>query len=166
MTTSSNGVMLSWNAATDAQTPSAGLTYNVRAGTKPGGMDLLAANANPTNGFRSVPALGNAEMRLFLPLAGVTNGQTVYWSVQAVDTAFAGGPFATECSVVSIPTMSLAPNAGTNTTLSWHPATWGWHLQETPNLNTGAWSDSPIGEVNPATIPSTNTAKFYRLYSP
>jgi hypothetical protein len=162
MTSSTNGALLSWNAATDAQTPSTGLTYNVRAGTTPGGIDLLAPNANPMNGLRSVPAMGNAQMRLFLPLAGVTNGQTVYWSVQAVDTAFAGGPFATECSVVSIPTMRFAANA----TLSWYPLTWGWHLQESPDLTPDSWSDSPIGEVNPATIPSTNTAKFYRLFNP
>ena len=100
MTATTNAVMLSWNSATDDQTPASGLTYNVRAGTTPGGNDLLSAHVNATNGFRRVPAMGNAMLRHSLPLTGLTNGQTVYWSVQAVDTAFAGGPFATETSVV------------------------------------------------------------------
>ncbi len=33
---------------------------------------------------------GRRMLRHSLPLTGLTNGQTVYWSVQAVDTAFAG----------------------------------------------------------------------------
>jgi hypothetical protein len=144
----------------------AGLTYNVRAGTLPGGTDLLAPNANPANGLRNVPALGNAQLRRFLPLAGVTNGQSIYWSVQAVDTAFAGGPFASKTRVISLPTMSLVANPGTLTTLSWSPPTWGWRLRETADLVSGLWSDSPIGEVNPSLVPSTNTAKFDRLVTP
>jgi hypothetical protein len=90
--------MLSWISAGDDLTPASGLTYNVRAGSTPGGIDLFAGHVNAANGFRRVPALGNAMLRHTLPLTGLTNGQTVYWSVQAVDTAFAGGPFATETS--------------------------------------------------------------------
>src|SRR5204863_8077742 len=100
---------------TDDQTPASGLTYNVRAGITPGGNELLSAHVNATNGFRRVPAMGNAMLRHSLPLAGISNGQTVYWSVQAVDSAFAGGPFATETSTVFLPqlfvnvTATLAP---------------------------------------------------------
>ena len=78
MTASSDAVMLSWNSATDGQTLASGLTYNVRAGTTPGGNDLLSAQVNATNGFRRVPAMGNAMLRHSLPLTGLTNGQTVY----------------------------------------------------------------------------------------
>ena len=98
MTATTNAVMLTWNSATDGQTPANGLNYNVRAGTTPGGNNLLAAHVTATNGFRRVPAMGNAYLRHSLPLTGLTNGQTVYWSVQAVDAAFAGGPFASETS--------------------------------------------------------------------
>ena len=38
----------------------------------------------------------------------MTNRQTVYWSVQAVDTSFGGGPFATETSVVRLPVLSVS----------------------------------------------------------
>src|SRR6185295_8750776 len=133
MTANSNAVMLSWNSATDGQTPASGLTYNVRAGTAPGGNDLLSAHVNATNGFRRVPALGNAMLRHSLPLTGLTNGETVYWSVQAVDTSFAGGPFATETSVVSIPQLTITPLSSTNAIVSWAPPTFGWILQQSTN---------------------------------
>jgi hypothetical protein len=166
MTTSSNGVLLSWNAATDAQTPSSGLSYNVRAGTTPGGTDLLATHANAVTGFRRVPALGNAQMRHFLPLAGVTNGQTVYWSVQAVDTSFAGGPFATVSSFVVAPPALNILSTGTNAIISWQPSYPGWILQESLSLSPPAWSNSPSGSTNPVAILTTNGAKFHRLFKP
>jgi hypothetical protein len=166
MTATTNAVMLSWSSATDAQTPAAGLSYNVRAGTTAGGTDLLAAHANPTTGFRRLPVLGNAQLRHGLPLTGVTNGQTVFWSVQAVDSAFAGGPFASETSVVSLPQLSIAGGAAGNAVISWTPPTFGWVLQESTPLSTGVWSNSPSGELNPVTVAATNPARFYRLTSP
>ena len=166
MTTTTNAAMLSWNAAADAQTPAPGLTYNVRAGTTPGGTDLLAAHVSGPTGLRQVPAPGNAQLRLSLPLAGVTSGQTVYWSVQAVDSAFAGGPFATETSVVSLPQLRLAPSDPTNAVISWSPPTWGWVLQESTNLNVRNWSPAASGEANPVRLPTTPPARFYRLSRP
>jgi hypothetical protein len=110
LTATTGGALLSWNSATDGQTPASGLTYNVRAGSTPGGIDLLAGHVTATNGFRRVPAMGNAYLRHTLPLTGLTNGQTVYWSVQAVDTAFAGGPFASETNFYSAIVTTTADN--------------------------------------------------------
>ena len=166
MTASSNAVMLSWNSATDDQTPASGLTYNVRAGTTPGGSDLLSAHVNATNGFPRVPAMGNAMLRHSLPLTGLTNGQTVYWSVQAVDTSFAGGPFATETSVVSLPQLAITQSDATNSLVSWTPPTFGWFLQQSPNLSVSNWTSTASGSANPATLPATNAAQFYRLSKP
>jgi hypothetical protein len=158
--------MFSWNSATDGQTPASGLTYNVRAGTAPGGSNLLSAHVNATNGFRRVPAMGNAMLRHSLPLAGLTNGQTVYWSVQAVDTSFAGGPFATETSVVSLPQLTITPTSSTYATVSWAPPTFGWILQQSTNLSTPNWIPTTSGSANPTTLPATNEARFYRLSKP
>jgi hypothetical protein len=167
MTTTADAVMLSWNSATDDQTPANGLTYNVRAGTTPGGSDLLATHVNVTNGFRRLPALGNAMLRHSLPLTGVTKGPTVYWSVQAVDTAFAGGPFASETSVVSLPVLSVSLNSQPSTlNVSWTPPTFGWVLQQSANLNATNWTIAASGRRNPATLPATNEAQFYRLSKP
>ena len=91
-------VTLTWNAASDAQTTAASLTYNLRVGTTSGGQDVLAPAANLTNGARRLPALGNVQHRRSALLTNLTRGQTYYWSVQAVDNAWAGGPFAAEAS--------------------------------------------------------------------
>jgi hypothetical protein len=166
MTATTNAVMLSWSSASDSQTPSNGLTYNVRAGTTPGGSDLLASYVNASNGFRRVPALGNAYLRHNLPVYGTTNGQKVYWSVQAVDSALAGGAFASETNTVILPQLSVTSSNAGKALLTWKPPTVGWHLQEATGLSPGGWSNSPSGTQNPATLNATNSSKLYRLAYP
>jgi hypothetical protein len=87
---------LSWDPSSDAQTPAPGLSYNVRIGTTPGGSDVLSPMSLP-NGTRLLPQLGNAQAKTFLKFVYVL-GTAYYWSVQAIDTAFAGSPFSAESS--------------------------------------------------------------------
>src|SRR6185369_13823427 len=86
-------VSLSWNPPADDLTPSTGLNYNLRIGTTPGASDVLAPMAL-TDGLRLLPVVGNAQAGtnavMNLPFG------RYYWSVQAVDTSFAGSPFAVE----------------------------------------------------------------------
>ena len=95
LTASINGplVQLRWNSAMDPQTPSAGLSYNLSVGTTPNGTNIVNPHANRASGWRRLPALGNVtsstNATLDLPLG------TYYWAVQAVDGAWAGGPFST-----------------------------------------------------------------------
>jgi hypothetical protein len=97
-TLSSNGVpTLAWTVASDAQTATGGLSYNLRVGTTPGGAELLSPMA-AGNGQRQLPKAGNAGMRLSRTLVGLPLGQPIYWSVQAVDTAFNSSPFADDSS--------------------------------------------------------------------
>lgn len=105
-TTTSEGVILEWLAATDAN-QSAGLTYNVRLGTTSGAHDIVPAMADGATGWRRIVAPGNAGTRLNLKVAGLPPG-TYHWSVQAVDHAFAGGPFAAEAILIvqNAPTIS------------------------------------------------------------
>jgi hypothetical protein len=87
-----DNVTFHWAAATDVQTPTAGLSYNLRIGTTPGACDVMPAMADPANGFRRVAQLGNAQQRtswtLRLPVS-----ETYHWGVQAIDGAFAGSGF-------------------------------------------------------------------------
>ena len=94
-----NNVNLSWNASTDSQTPSAGLTYNLRIGTTPGGSEICSPMANTMTGFRNVVQIGNMNMRTFFTIKNLSEG-TYYWSVQAIDNAFAGSAFAPEQTLV------------------------------------------------------------------
>ncbi len=86
-------VVLSWIAATDDHTPVAGLNYNLRIGTTPGGYDTVSPMSDPVTGVRRVPQRGLIQLTsstLSLPPG------TYYWSVQAIDSAFLGGAWSTE----------------------------------------------------------------------
>jgi len=92
----SNGALtMSWNAAGDAQTPQAGLCYNIRVGTAPGAGDVFTGMADCSTGYRRVPAIGNVGKSLSWTLTGLIP-RDYYWSVQAIDTSFAGSVWATE----------------------------------------------------------------------
>jgi predicted nucleotidyltransferase len=99
-----------WNAATDGQTPADGLTYNLRVGTTPGGEEISAAMADTGTGYRWVVALGNANQNTRWSIdIEEPQGTPYYWSVQAVDGAFAGSEFAPEeVFVVPVPS-AVAP---------------------------------------------------------
>jgi hypothetical protein len=91
---SGSSVVLNCNPPVDDHTPAAGLSYNVRLGTTPGGSDIVSAPAL-TNGTLLTPRMGAARGDS-IGFHNLTPGQTYYWSVQAVDTSFAGSPFAAE----------------------------------------------------------------------
>ncbi len=71
-------------------------TYNLRVGTRSGANDVVASQSLP-DGRRLQAAAGNAgaatRFRLRLPRRPAAR---LYWSVQALDTAGRGGPFAEE----------------------------------------------------------------------
>ncbi len=107
---STTSLTFSWTAATDTETHSNGLSYNLRVGTTPGGSDVFSTMADTTNGVRTVAETGPIQGTSYT-LAGLTPGVTYYWSVQAVDTSFAGGAFATEESR-TLPQFSDLGNLG------------------------------------------------------
>jgi uncharacterized repeat protein (TIGR01451 family) len=102
-------VNLRWDAAADSQTPTNGLTYNLRVGRTPGAVDVLAPMADGATGYRRIPWLGNAQHGLTATLT--LPAGTYYWSAQAIDTAFAGSAFAPE----QIFTVTQPPTAVTLT---------------------------------------------------
>ncbi len=92
-------VDLSWNRSTDPETASPGLTYNLRMGTTSGDSEIMTSHADASSGLRRVPELGNTNHDTTWTLRNLPVGN-YYWSVQAVDAAFAGSAFATEQSFV------------------------------------------------------------------
>jgi hypothetical protein len=86
------------------------LHYNRRVGTTPGGNQILSPMSAST-GYRRVARIGNAReqgLTLELPRG------TYYWSVQGIDPAWAGSPFAPERSftvTVDVPGGSDVPVA-------------------------------------------------------
>ena len=106
----SNRVTLSWNAASDPETPSNSLTYNVRAGSAAGGTDVLSPAAQ-ANGWRKIVAGGNAGHRAGMVLTNMTPG-TLRFAVQAIDSAYAGSAFAAEQTFVVPDRLRLVLPAG------------------------------------------------------
>jgi hypothetical protein len=105
-------VEFTWLPPMDDHTPAGGLTYNIRVGTSPGASDILAAPALP-NGMLLTPKEGiTHRQKLFLK--NLSPGQTYYWSVQAVDSGFAGSQFAEEHEFTVPPTLNITaiPNDG------------------------------------------------------
>ena len=93
----------SWLAASDDHTPADGLGYNLRVGTTPGGSQIVSPHA-AADGYRRLATLGNAQCDLAAHVDSLQAGLTYYWSVQSVDAALVGSPFAAEQSFVYAPT--------------------------------------------------------------
>ena len=92
---SGRNVMLSWAAGRDEGSLSPGLTYNLRVGTRPGAVDVVAPMASVETGYRWVSARGNAGQIARRPLTNLPPGP-YYWSVQAIDASYSGSGFAPE----------------------------------------------------------------------
>lgn len=95
-----DSVIFSWTPSTDAQTASAGLTYNIRVGVTPNGQEIMNCNANLSNGFLKVPQMGNAGTNTSWKLKNLPEA-IYFWSVQAIDNSFAGSEFS-ESSMFTI----------------------------------------------------------------
>ena len=91
---SNDTVFFSWQRANDLETPQMGLTYNLRVSTTPGDNDIMSSMSNES-GWRKIVSMGNVYQNTGWWLHNLKPG-TYYWSVQAIDNSFAGGPFAPE----------------------------------------------------------------------
>ncbi len=89
---SGDTVWLSWHPASDAETPAAGLSYNIYIRNS-AGQFVVSPMADVNTGWRYLPALGNAQQDTFWMIKNLPDG--VYtWSVQAIDHGFMGSAFA------------------------------------------------------------------------
>ncbi|MCX6256453.1 MAG: FG-GAP-like repeat-containing protein [Bacteroidia bacterium] len=104
---SGNLVTLSWDDASDAQTTSAGLSYNLRIGTTPGSSDLFPAMSDLLTGTRRIPARGNLQMNNSWTLNNLPSG-TYYWSVQSIDPTFRASAFSSEYILYNLFTITSA----------------------------------------------------------
>jgi hypothetical protein len=88
-----NQLIATWDPSTDATTPSAGLSYNIRVGSTPGGSDIVNPMAG-ADGQRRVARIGNAQKRTSWSI-NVSQPGPYYVAVQAIDAAYAGSAFGT-----------------------------------------------------------------------
>ena len=101
-----NDVALSWSASTDTETPSNGLSYNVYIKEVPTSTSIYLKSpmASEINGWRKLPALGNAmqntSYKYKVPASLVNSNFT--FEVQAIDSGFAGSVFSEEGSFATL----------------------------------------------------------------
>jgi hypothetical protein len=107
-----DGVQLSWDRASDSQTPQAGLSYSVMIGTTTAGIGVQSPMADVTTGYRRVVTLGTEQMTTSTMITGLTPGTTYYWQVQAIDGAYAGSAFSTIGSFTFTPVLSSTSTSG------------------------------------------------------
>jgi len=92
-------ILLSWDKATDNETPQNGLSYNLYIGTENMSADIVNPMSDIGNGFRKIVESGNAQKNTSWSVKNLPDG-TYYWSVQAIDHAFAGSAFSSESSFI------------------------------------------------------------------
>jgi len=64
------------------------------------------------------------------------------------------------------PALTMSPAGSGQMTIAWPTDVPGFILQESTGNTPFSWENSASGSDNPATISTTGTAKFYRLYHP
>lgn len=162
-------VTFRWSPAADDFTPPNLLTYNLRVGSTTLGVDAVSPLANVTSGGRKVAAPGNVAHTTNI-LYRLPPG-TYYWSVQAVDGAYAGGAWGVEQSFTITNAEAVRLSLGTTNstrTLHWPVRHADFNLEQQSVLG-GVWSSNitPVVDVNGQfLVPITNepaSAMFYRL---
>ena len=90
-----HGIKLSWTPPNDNESGT-NLSYNIRIGTTPGGMEMMSPVSDITAGNLYIPGTGHVFQPFWrndtMPVG------TYYWSVQAVDHGYQGGQWAEELS--------------------------------------------------------------------
>lgn len=155
-----SGVGMKWTAAVDAQTPSQSLTYNLRVGRKPGGVDVVSPGSDPVSGFRRVPAHGNAgwrtEANLQLPPG------TYFAAVQAIDANHVGGPFSQEIPFTVRPAVNLV-RVGDRWRIEWAPLAAGWVLESAGSPADLEWTQEAEGTAGQWEWVESGAQRFFRL---
>jgi len=116
---------LEWDPATDAETGLAGLTYNLRAGTTPGAIDIATPMSDLSTGYRKVARFGDIACGGYfdLEIADITELTQFCWSVQTIDGGLMGSPFSGEHVFALAPVVTsitdVANDQGRQVSIEW-----------------------------------------------
>jgi hypothetical protein len=69
----------------------------------------------------------------------------------------------TSAAAMAVPTMTIAPADPGYASISWSPATPGFHLQENVGMSPALWRNSLSNETNPVVVPLNQPSLFFRL---
>jgi hypothetical protein len=162
-------VVFGWDLSTDSGVW-ASITYNLRVGTTPGRIDVMTPDADLLTGWRRVARVGNAGATNFWKL-WLPPGR-YYWSVQAIDSSFAGSRFSEEGTfVITAPVIvEQAIRSGRMALRFSGAAGFQYSVQVSSDLE--SWSlGGEATEVSSGVFEFVDTAgitgsRFYRISSP
>ena len=169
-------VNLSWGAGGDAETFAGSLSYNLRVGTTPGASNIVSAQSSST-GYRLLPEMGNVRLALGTHIGGLVPGTVYYWSVQSVDNAFAGSPFAIEGSFTALAdpaqnvSVAMEPGRVVHATFRGTPGA-TYRIDMSIDLQTWAPASTQVAAVGSGlldfrdTPPPDAQRRFYRAVRP
>ncbi len=163
VTVSGGLTTLRWDPASDDRTPSRSLTYNLRVGTVPGGLDVVSPESNPETGHRRVPSHGNAGWRAAAELRLPPGNY--FAAVQAVDAGLAGGRFSAEVSFTVRPGLRIRPE-GQGWLLEWDAVGPGWVVESAASPDATVWTREAAGTDGPLALTGTVGERFFRLRRP
>jgi len=165
-----NSVILSWHPPSDDHTPSSGLTYNLTLGTTSNSVNVASPMANLSSGFRRVVELGGANQRTSWTFTNLPPAAIYYWSVQAVDTSFAGGAFAPVQTLLNVVFTSMATSGSGQPTFTFTGTTGHiYTIERSSDLVAwtvaGTATESPAGSGNFVFVDATASGSkwFYRI---
>jgi hypothetical protein len=125
-----NGLHFSFDNATDAETPSAGLSYNIDIDIGDG--TIKTASSDLTTGRRRLSGMGNIQQNTSYTLHAQAPPETIpqqlfdmIWKVQAVDNCFAGSAFATKNDIVMTRDLITVPK---ETMVATDALTWEYYM--------------------------------------
>ena len=154
-------VSLSWNPASDSETPTNSLAYNLRIGTRSNGSETMSP-ASHTNGYRKIVGPGNTFLNRSYEIKDLLPETIYYWSVQAIDQAYMGSPFAAEGIFTSgtfkpqlLSVQDVPFETGGQVTLTWSKSILDTNIHQTPHYS--------IWRAVPADVPALPNKLMTRI---
>ncbi len=89
----------SWDASSDAETATEAISYNLYIRDASGKL-FFPAMADLETGMKFIPSMGNTNLNTTWVINDLPTDTEYFWSVQAVDSQFAGSEFAEEGNFV------------------------------------------------------------------
>lgn len=99
-TQTEGGILFEWNNATDDETPQDALTYNIRVGTAPGGVDIVSPHTDSLFDNRQIVEMGNSSMNTSFILNSLSVGP-YFWSVQTIDNGYKASAWSEEKIIIA-----------------------------------------------------------------
>ncbi len=104
---------LSWNRASDNQTPSKSLSYNLAIGTIDNPNGYKSPHSNLTNGLRRIVSMGNTQLDTFYLINNLPFDSICYARLQAIDNGYMASGFSTAIQLPPFPPIGSIANNDT-----------------------------------------------------